>query len=56
MSRMAGVGRAEEVAYREMEEVEVCYGTSVVGGRNSGDMTTWSKGSSFEEYQEGVKM
>ena len=56
MSRMAGAGRAEEVAYREMEEVEVYCGTWVVGGRNSGDMTTWSKDSSFEEYQAGRKL
>ena len=43
MSRMAEVGQAEEVAYCEMEEVEVYCGTWVVDGRKSGDMTTWSK-------------
>ena len=56
MSRMAGVGQAEEVACCEMEEAEVYCGMWVVGGRNSGDMTTWSKGSSFEEYQAGRRM
>ena len=56
MSRMAGVGQAEEVEYCEVEEVEVYCGTGAVGGRNSGDMTTWSKDSSIEEYQAGKKM
>lgn len=53
MSRVVGVGRAEEVAYCEVEEVEVYCGTWVVGSRNSGDMTTWSKDSSVEEYHAG---
>ena len=51
MSRMAGVGRAEEVDCCEMEEVEVYCGTWVVDGRKSGDMTTWSKQLPSEEYQ-----
>ena len=51
MSRMAGVGRAEEVAYCEVEEVEVYCGMLVVDGRNSGDMTTWLKDSSVGEYR-----
>ena len=60
MSRMAEVDQAEvdqaeEVAYCEMEEVEVYRGTWVVDGRISGDMTTWSKVSSLEECQAGER-
>lgn len=43
MSRMVGVGRAEEEACRVVEEVEEDCGRRTVGSRNSGDRMTWLK-------------